>query len=540
MVIEKTAQGLADGRSNKRKQAKGDTRRTRWGTFCMALCLLACTKSISAQELDGTAVVSALQQTIFEVVEKSEASVVSIARMRISNGIRREFSFDRIQGPQVIQPRRADPLNDPDYIPNDFGSGIVLGEIRVDGNMVTAILTNYHVVKGGETSTGQTTPTSRLSVRYAGEPNGKPGTIWAADPRSDLAIITIPARGLQPIKIAAAGEYRKGQIVFVLGNPYAMAHEGGSASISWGMISNIGRRANSEIANLDGTTPGGRGVEGNEHLYHLGGLLQVDARLNLGMSGGALVNQNGELIGVTTSLAALAGYEKSAGYAIPIDETVQRVIKTLLKGQEVEYGFLGVSLPQQPIGRTNVEGVFISGAIENLPAYEGGIVRDDIITAIDDIPISTQRDLMREIGKLAPGTEVKLTVVRQNDRRPRKKTVVLGKWPAKNEDQIIAPVRRYGGVWRGMVVDFSSGRFRFLPKTSYDAPPPRGVLVSEVEPGSPAAANQLKPGDFVGRVNGRVVRSPQEFHRAVESIDGPVKLTVIRGTDQHEVEVDVD
>ena len=522
---------------------------SRWrfsgGTLCgivTAVCLLCLPQfalRATAADVDAGAVLAALQQSVRQAIEKAEASVVSIARKKIpSAAVAESDQLDRFRVPLLVRPL-ADEMKDANYIPNDFGSGIVLGEITVGNDRVTAILTNYHVVKGAETSTGQPPRTARLSVRFPGERHGKPGVIWAADPRSDLAIITIPAHGLKPIKIAAPNSYKKGDFILVLGNPYAVAHDGGLASVSWGMISNIGRKANVEIANPDGSVPDRTGAGGNERLYHLGGLLQVDARLHLGMSGGALINLKGELIGVTTALAALAGYEKSAGYAIPIDETVRRVIDTLLKGHEVEYGFLGVSLDVGARRGQRRPGVYVEKAIENLPAKEGGIAGGDIIVAVGGNAVRTQRDLMREVGKLAPGTEVKMTVIRVHDPKPRYKNVVLGKWPAKNEDEIIAPIHRYGGVWRGLVVDFTSGRFKHFPQgPPRDVYPPRGVLVSEVQSASPAAHVQLKPGDFIGRVNGREVLSPRDFYRAVDGIKDAVTLTLIRGVDRQEVVIE--
>src|SRR5262249_42495116 len=129
---------------------------------------------------------------------------------------------------------------------------------------------------------------------------------------------------------------RKGQIVIALGNPYAIARDG-SASATWGIVSNISRQAMAEGEPTDSE------ARRNETIHHLGTLIQLDARLDLGTSGGALLNLQGELIGMTTSLAAIVGYEKSAGFAIPFDDSMKRIIESLRQGKEVEYGFLGVT-----------------------------------------------------------------------------------------------------------------------------------------------------------------------------------------------------
>ncbi|QDT47389.1 trypsin-like peptidase domain-containing protein [Symmachiella dynata] len=493
----------------------------------------------TAQDVDTSVLLRALEQSIVKAVEVSEGSVVSIAREKVENSRPANHrQEDRLFGGRVRVKQTVD-IHHPDYIPNDFGSGVVLGEITVKGKRRTAILTNYHVVKGAETSTPDSPVVTVLSVRFQGKQRGQQAQIWAADPRSDLAIITIEARGLQPIKIAKSHTFKKGQFVLALGNPLAVANDGGSASVSWGIISNISRRANSEVANPDGTVPDPQG-EGNERLYHFGRLLQIDAKLNLGMSGGALLNIDGELIGITTSLAALAGYEKSAGYAIPVDDTTQRVIETLLKGYEVEYGFLGVSFDTHEsrdfLINSKLEGARISRVLENLPASDGGLRGDDFITEIDGTQIRNRNDLMLEIGRRAPGTNVRLQIYR-NNRNSEYKNVVLGKWPAKNVDEIIAPVDRYGGPWRGLVVDFPSGRSRYFPLGLTDEVP-HGVLVTEVLPESPAERAQFKPGDFITKIDDDDVQNPQEFHRLAARHPAAVRLVRLRDKESQQIVIE--
>src|SRR5262249_12990240 len=154
-------------------------------------------------------------------------------------------------------------------------------------------------------------------------------------PRSDLAVLRLLDKKLRPLpklKIGDGGNARKGKFVVSLANPFAAGFRDGSPSASWGIISNIQRRA-----------PGNPEEETQKiplHLHPI--LLQTDARLNLGCSGGALLNLRGELIGLTTSRAAINGSEMAGGFAIPLDTNVQRIIARLQEGMEVEYGFLGV------------------------------------------------------------------------------------------------------------------------------------------------------------------------------------------------------
>ena len=146
-----------------------------------------------------------------------------------------------------------------------------------------------------------------------------------ADPRSDLAVLEIEARTWCQSSSATPASLKKGQIVIALGNPYAIARDG-QASASWGIVSNLARK--------DGPSPrrDERSVRPSRRLHQYGTLIQTDAKLNLGTSGGALVNLKGEMVGLTISLAASLGYEQAAGFAIPVDETFHRALKALQAG----------------------------------------------------------------------------------------------------------------------------------------------------------------------------------------------------------------
>src|SRR5262249_22946371 len=160
------------------------------------------------------------------------------------------------------------------------------------------ILTAHHVLR--ENCDYWITTASRKTYKVQ--------QIKAADPRSDLAVLSIKARDgeLEPIKFGDAAGLKKGQIVLALGNPYGIARDG-QVSASWGIISNLSRK--------DGPWTTDRETRNSKPtLHHYGSLIQTDVKLNLGTSGGALVNLKGEMIGLTVSLAAGLGYEQAAGF----------------------------------------------------------------------------------------------------------------------------------------------------------------------------------------------------------------------------------
>ncbi|MEX0703750.1 MAG: trypsin-like peptidase domain-containing protein [Planctomycetales bacterium] len=482
---------------------------------------------------------AALEEALVEAIAKAERSVVSVARIKAPRAAERS-PFDQIGRPPLFRQQPLDP-DSPDFIPNDFGAGILFApEGRPNDRLV---LTNHHVVKGGP-PVGDNTAEYRLYLRFPNR-RGCYAEVVAADPRSDLAVLRpdfaalgVEARQLAPIEFADPSRLRKGRLVVALGNPYAIARDG-SPSASWGMISNIARRpASFEIVE-------DRTELKKESIHHLGTLLQVDARLEFGTSGGALVDLDGRLLGITTSLAAIDGYEKSAGYAVPVDEATRRVIDTLAQGYEVEYGFLGVTpgtlLPTELRQRYSyrfeqASAAVAAAVIPGSPASgingQRGLMSGDVILAIGEKPISEpdspgrpihdKNDLMREVALLPPGTVAHLSVWRESARRKLNLEVKLGKWPPYDDEGIIATRRRHD-PWRGAAVDHPTGRQQFMPYPQFV----QAVVVTEVAPGSPAARADLRPGDFITYANDQPVASPDEFHQAVANTAGNVAVMVL-------------
>ncbi len=295
--------------------------------------VVVCCSSVSGRMLpadDVNPAVTAIESAFIEAIARAENSIVSLAIVSSTEAeeINPFHGFDRR--------RELDHPTDLSYLPEQFGSGVIIAGLQ--GGSDRFVLTNAHVLSGYNSITQ-----GRLPRIYARLSNRRlvGAEVVAIDPRSDLAVLRLALAGSEispeavaPIKMGDADGVRKGQLVLSLGNPYAIARDG-SASASWGIISNISRRPAPPAADEQAETS-------QEIVHRYGTLLHVDTRLDLGTSGGALINLRGELIGLTTSLAALEGYEKSVGFAIPIDRAMRRVIESLLKGYEVEYGFLGV------------------------------------------------------------------------------------------------------------------------------------------------------------------------------------------------------
>lgn len=466
---------------------------------------------------------AAIEESVTQVVEKAERSIVAIARIPLS-----PEPLDRqpARNPFGLHPdlRLNDPLA-PGYVPKNPGTGILMAS--PDDPRLRLILTNYHVVRGGQPfrNDGIIRSESRIAVRFS-RTQAAWATIYAADPRSDLAVLAFDPSDIESapadipvIRLPDDTRVRKGQFVIALGNPYAIARDG-SPSVSLGMISNVSRFPFAET-----TTD-------RETIHHFGTLLHVDTRLGPGTSGGALLNKDGDLIGITTSLAAMEGYETSVGYAIPLNSSIRRIVEDLLRGYEVEYGFLGVVPgPSKDVQATfgslsrETRGVVIAQVVQDSPAYRAGLRTNDIVLAVNANPIFEPSDILREVGLLAPGSTSRLRVIRGNGRE-RVVSVPLAKWPRGHVEQIIYSNDRYP-IWRGLKIDWPTSRTRHF---DFDRPYPRAIVVDRVEPGSPAEIAGLREGDLLTEAHGSNVESPQEFFKAIANATGPVQVRLLEGS----------
>ncbi len=438
-------------------------------------------------------VATALETALADAIARAEPSVVAIAREK--DGKTEETTAVRGKMPP-IEPRVGfngfaglEEPELPDYIASDYGSGLVIGDRG-------EILTTFQVVRGA----------SRLVVRAPGG-HEFDAQVIAADPRSDLAVI-IPRESpnprkiqLKPITLGDGTKLRKGMFVLALGNPFNAGRDG-KASASWGILANLARRLDSSQVDVQ-----------NKQLRHYPTMLQLDAKLNLGMSGGAVVNLKGELIGLTTNAANVGGFDSQAGYALPIDTLTRRAIEALKQGREVEYGFLGVQLPRD--GTNRIDGVALG-----TPAGEGGLMSGDEVLAIGHLPVTDSDTLVMAVNAFSPGSPIKVKIRRDDE--IIEKTVVLSKLRIAGE--VIATSRPL--AWRGLRVDFTSTD----PRVSYGpdvikAMSKGGVLITEVQPGSSADEAGLKVGQYIVSVDGMSVKTPAAFADAVEKLKGPVVLT---------------
>jgi S1-C subfamily serine protease len=466
--------------------------------------------------------VQALQELIEKAIEQAEPSIACILVSRsdvyqqlgaapaadnsgklggfdLDDALRKVPDRDEERRRQV----RGYDLSHPDTVPESYGSGVVLDEAGL-------ILTQAHVVRNA----------TKVYVRLPGHNRGSYADIYASDPRSDLAVLRLIdlVPHLKPLKFGDGGKVRKGQFVISLANPYAAGFRDGSPSASWGIVSNLRRRAPGPPNEIE---------RNRQTLHQYGTLIQTDTRLNLGSSGGALLNLRGELIGLTTSVAAISGTDTPGGYAVPVDAGMKRIIQVLREGKEVEYGFLGVILdPDAKPGKP----VQLRDVAENSPAQRGGLQRGDYILAVEGEPVRDNDDLFLFVGLQLAGGTVHIDVARTPDGPPQTRTVTLAKFYVPGK--VIAAERPPARC--GLRVDWTSllgQRGGLFGRRGI----PDGVLIREVVPNSPADKANLQVDKVITHVNGQPVTRPSEFYQKMAKAVGPVELTVLTSQGREEL-----
>ena len=314
-----------------------------------------------------------------------------------------------------------------------------------------------------------------------------------------------------------------GKLVVLMASPYSSSFRLDRPSAALGSITNVRHRLiNPKGPSFD--TP----LEKQASYYRHGPLLEHDIKLNAGVTGAALVNLDGELVGLTSAAAVVySNREIGPGYAIPTDANFRRIVEVLRRGEEVEYGFLGITLRD---AKTREEaGVEIGLATLEGPASKARLGSGDLITAINDNPIENYDDLLLHVGPALAGSKLKLAVSPQPG-RSRDVEVTLAKFAS--ERPYIATVRP-DPVF-GLRVDYGSIKpvAPGNPKQfEREMRIPPGVYVREIVPDSPAAVKFKTLGDepkrwTVIKVNGVAVANPAEFYKAAKDQE-KVTLTLI-------------
>lgn len=264
------------------------------------------------------------------------------------------------------------------------GSGVV---ISPDGYIVT----NNHVISDANSIEVTMNDSETFKAKLIG-----------TDPSTDLALLKVEAKDLHPIQFANSDDVKVGEWALAVGNPFNL-----TSTVTAGIVSAKSRNINI----LQG--------DYKNEVFPIESFIQTDAAVNPGNSGGALVNSNGELIGINTAIASKTGSYSGYSFAIP-SNLVKKVAGDLLKYGSVQRGFIGVNLKEinteilNQYDLPNLDGVFIAGVIPQSGADESGIEPGDVVLSVGDIEVSNIPGLQEQIGKYSPGDKVPLLIRRGN------------------------------------------------------------------------------------------------------------------------------
>jgi serine protease Do/serine protease DegQ len=386
---------------------------------------------------------SAVILSYADVLEPVEKEVVSIDSTRTVH--------ERVQANPLLRQFFGDiPDQDRESKEMGLGSGVI---VSTDGY----ILTNNHVVADAD----------ELTVEFS---DGRkfPAKVVGADPKTDIAVVKIDATGLPAVTFADSDKLRVGDVVFAVGNPLGVGE-----TVTMGIVSAKGRN---NLGILDD-------VKGYEDF------IQTDAAINMGNSGGALVDARGRFVGINSAIVSPSRGNIGIGFAVPVNMAAS-VMKSLIETGTVSRGFLGVSgeavtpdIAEQVHLPKDANGLIISDTEADSPADKAGIKRGDVIVAVNGKQIHDQDDLRLTISQMSPGSKVTLNVAR--DGKPMIVSVTLAQFSEKPNEllpgvevgKLTDDVRRHLGIdsrITGLVVA------KVDEKSTYVQDLPQGAVIVEI------------------------------------------------------------
>jgi serine protease Do len=399
----------------------------------------------------------------------------------------RQFFGDQTPESQVPQTQKEQSL----------GSGVIV-------NPNGYLLTNNHVIEGASDVRVFTPDRKEYKAKVIG-----------TDARTDVAVLKIEASGLPSFTLGDSSNLKVGDVVFAIGDPFG-----------------IGETATMGIVSATGRALGGA-IERYEDF------IQTDAAINPGNSGGALIDLHGNLIGINTAILSGGGGNQGVGFAIPIN-MAHNIMEQILEHGKVVRGQLGVLIQDvdpdmaKALGLSAGGGALVSDLVPNGPAAKAGIERGDVILEFNGQSVRDRQDLSVRVSQTPPGTTVHLKVFHNGQTRDVDVTLTeLNEKSASTEGG--GQEGGGGGLLRGVRVETltpSIARELQLPAGT------AGVVVTSVDPSSPAAAADIQRGDVIQEVNRKPVRNMDDYQRAVQSAGNEsVLLLINRGGQTHFVVV---
>ena len=415
-------------------------------------------------------IVKQFSSVFADVAEKANPAVVTITAEKV---IKVEDQFRQFGDFPFLHPQ----LPEQEFSSQALGSGVIVDAKK------GYILTNNHVIENAE----------EIQIKLI-DKRIIPAKILGTDPKSDLAILQIEAKNINQISLGNSDELRVGEWVLAVGSPFSanLSH-----TVTAGIVSALGR---SYV------------MPGNDHYENF---IQTDAAINPGNSGGALLNLDGELIGINTAIAT-GGMERSnrgVGFAIP-SNMIKKVMSDLIEKGYVVRSWLGVYIQpvEDKVARAldlkNRDGALISDIVDDSPAEKAGIMTGDIIIEFNGEKITDPSHLKNIVSSTAPGNNSKVVIVRDGEW----KTINVKLEELEQENQTVTTINNERSTFGIEVRDISNSlaeRYEIDPKSS-------GVLVTNIDKQSNAFEAGIRVGDIITRVGTKKVTSSKDFIDLIE------------------------
>ncbi len=410
-----------------------------------------------------------------QLVEDQSPSVVNIStERRAEQQSRRPEELDEFfrrffPGPNL-------PIPNPNVPQRSQGSGFIITE---DGH----ILTNNHVVGNADAVVVRLQDRRELDA-----------TVVGVDPGSDLALLKVDADNLQPVSLGRSADLKVGEWVLAIGSPFGFEY-----SVTAGIVSGKGRSLR------------------NENYVPF---IQSDVAINPGNSGGPLFNLDGEVVGINSQIYSNSGGYMGMSFAVPIDVAME-VADQLKATGRVSRGWLGVEIQQvsrelaESFGLEQPQGALITRVFPGSPGEAGGLLAGDVITRFNDNAIDRWDELPHHVGRAGPGSESRLTVVR--DGETLELTIAIGELP----DDRLAQTGSSGSrpATLGLVVEPLADTTR--ERLGVDG----GVLVIRAE--GPAQEAGIRPRDIITKLDNKRVESVESFREIAAALTKGSRVSVL-------------
>ncbi len=422
--------------------------------------------------------------SIADVAQKATPAVVSVASTRVTKRPSMQPFPDDPVFRQFFGPGMGGaPREQRDH---GLGSGVI---VSADG----IVLTNNHVVDKGQEIKVMTADKREFNAKVVG-----------TDEKSDLAVLKLEGdvKGLQPIQLGDSSRLRLADVVLAIGNPFGVGE-----TVTMGIVSAKGR-ANVGIVDYED-------------------FIQTDAAINPGNSGGALVDMEGNLVGINTAILSKSGGSMGIGFAIPT-EMARPIMDSLLAHGKVVRGWLGIGIQDvdqdlaRALGLASTDGVLVSDVDPQGPAGKAGLLRGDVVLEIAGQKVDSTGRLRNVVAAAGAGKQVDVKLVRGKEQKSV--GVVLGELPAK--EQIAETPAGAGEALEGMDLESLSpkARRRFRIPDAVTT----GAVVTHIEPGSAAAESGLRPGDVIVEAGKQKIDSVERFRQIYGKTSGTLLLLVQR------------